>query len=191
MQSVNSVIKRPMSEWSSWIQWIGATGMGLFASLATGQIVGFAFSKRLPAFQLLFAAFILAIVTWAIVSLLVGAIFWVATYLWNSEWSDTTLGRAGLGILLGTMLIFFAGLVWRLRINDGRRWASAGAILPWAIISVTSAGAFHWFSTTDTWNYQVPEYFWSCVFLSTAIGIILGSCAGGMIHHQTRHLRRF
>jgi predicted MFS family arabinose efflux permease len=87
------------------------------------------------------------------------------------------------------MLAFLSLLVWRLRIKDGRRWATAGAIIPWAVVSSTSAGAFHWFTTTDTWNYQVPEYFWSCVFLSMAIGIILGSCAGGMIHHQTLHLR--
>lgn len=169
--------------------WCGATGMGLFASLTTGQIVAFAFSRRLPTFQILFASFILAIVTWAIVSLLAGSVFWMGSYLWTSEWSDSTFGRSALGVLLGVMLMVLSLLIWRLRIRDGRRWATAGAVIPWAIVSATSAGAFNWFSTTDTLNYQVPEYFWGCVFMSMAIGIILGSCAGGMIHHQTKHLR--
>jgi hypothetical protein len=178
-----------MTDSISWMPWVGATGMGLFSSLTTGQIVGFAFSRKLPTFQLLFASFILAIGTWGTVSLLVGAVFWMGTYLWMSEWSDSSFGWAALGLLLGVMLLFLSLLIWRLRIADGRRWATAGAVVPWAVVSATSAGAFHWFSTTDTLNYQVPEYFWGCVFMSMAIGIILGSCAGGMIHHQTKHLR--
>jgi hypothetical protein len=178
-----------MVDLSRWMPWFETVGMGLFSSLTTGQIVGFAFSRRLPTFKLLFASFILAIVTWAIISLVVGSFFWMATYLCTSEWADTTFGRAGLGVLLGLMVCFLTLLIWRLRIADGRRWATAGAVIPWAVVSGTSAGSFHWFSTTDTLNYQVPEYFWGCVFMSMAIGIILGSCAGGMIHHQTKHLR--
>jgi hypothetical protein len=178
-----------MTDLSNWMPWVGVTGMGLFASLTTGQVVGFAFSRKLPTFKLLSASFILAVMSWAIVSLQVGAVFWIGTYLWNSEWSDTTFGRAALGLLLGIQSFFLVLLIWRLRIADGRRWSTAGATIPWAIASLTSAGSYHWFSTTDTLNYRVPEYFWTCAFFSMAIGIILGSCAGGMIHHQTKHLR--
>ena len=176
-------------DWTGWIPWIGAVVMGLFAALSAGQVVGYALSRKLPTYQLLFSSFLLAIITWAISSILVGLALQLALYLWI-DWSENSFGRSGLGLvlgLLGTMLIL---LIWRLRkSSDGRRWATAGSLIPWAIVAGVSAFSFHLFLTTDSWNYTVPEYFWSCVFLSMAIGIIVGSCAGGMIYHQTRHLR--
>ena len=162
--------------------------MGLFSALSAGQVVGYALSRKLPTYQLLLSSFILATITWAIASIVVGFALQLALYLWT-DWSEDSFGRSGLGVVLGLLGMVLILLIWRLRKSDGRRWATAGSLIPWATVSGVSAFSYQWFLTTDTWNYTVPEHFWSCVFLSMAIGIIVGSCAGGMIYHQTRYLR--
>jgi hypothetical protein len=165
-----------------------AIAMGLISSLTTGWVVAYTFRHRLPTFQLLFASFLLAIGTWAVMSIVAGSMLHVLVNL------STELSSGGLVILgfclMGMMILAIVlALVWQMRNRGIRRWAMVGALIPWAIVSVLAIGANVVFLTTDVFDQQVPEFFMACVHFAMAIGIIVGACAGGMIHHQTRHLR--
>ncbi len=166
----------------------GAIGMGLISSLATGWVVAYTFRHRLPTFQLLFASFLLAIGTWVVMSIVAGSMlqlmFNLSTELSSGGW--VVLGFSLLVILLVAIVLT---LVWQMRHRGIRRWAMVGALIPWAMVSVLAIGANVVFLTTDVFDRQVPEFFMACVHFAMAIGIIVGACAGGMIHHQTRHLR--
>ncbi len=166
----------------------GAIVMGFVSSLTTGWMVAYTFRHRLPTFQLLFASFLLSAGTWAVMSVITGALLQMLFNLYV-ELSSGGLVLAGfvvISVILTAMVLY---LLWQMRHRGIRRWAISGALIPWAIVSILAIVANVCFLTTDWFDGQVPEFFIACVHFSMAIGIIIGSCAGGMIYHQTRHLR--
>ncbi len=177
-----------MPEITDLVELGGAIIMGFISSLATGWMVSYTFRHRLPTFQLLFASFLLAVVTWAVMSIVTGAMLQMllnlSVELSASGW--VMLGFVGIAMVLLTIVL---ALLWQMRHRGVRRWAMVGALIPWVIISGLAIGANVLFLTMDWFDRQVPEFFLACVHFSMAIGMIVGACAGGMIYHQTRHLR--
>jgi hypothetical protein len=166
----------------------GAIVMGFIASLTTGWMVAYTFRHRLPTFQLLFASFLLAAGTWAVISVITGALLQMLfnLYVELSAGGWVWVGFLFIAMILGVTVLY---LGWQMRHRGLRRWAMSGALIPWAIVSILAIGANVLFLTTDIFDRQVPDFFIACVHFSMAIGIIVGACAGGMIYHQTRHLR--
>jgi hypothetical protein len=166
----------------------GAIVMGFVSSLTTGWMVAYTFRHRLPTFQLLFASFLLSAGTWAVMSVITGTLLQMLFNLYL-ELASGGLVFAGFLVITVMLIVIMLYLLWQMRHRGIRRWAISGALIPWAIVSTLAIGANVLFLTTDIFDRQVPDFFIACVHFSMAIGIIVGSCAGGMIYHQTRHLR--
>jgi hypothetical protein len=177
-----------MPEMTDLVELGGAIVMGFISSLATGWMVAYTFRHRLPTFQLLFASFLLAVGTWAVVSIVAGAMLQMLLHLFV-ELSSGGWVMLGFGGMVGMLLAIVLALLWQMRHRGVRRWAMVGALIPWLIVSGLAIGANVLFLTMDWFDRQVPEFFLACVHFSMAIGMIVGACAGGMIYHQTRHLR--
>ena len=167
-------------------------GIGFIASLATGLAVAFAFCRKLPTYQLLFSSFVVAIVTWAITSILIAPLLFLLRESWVNRWGE--ISEQGLTLtafmVIASLLVTIVGLLlWQMRDRGIRRWAVGGAVIPWGIVSLLGLIANVYFLKTDAFDQMVPEFFTACVATSMSMGIIVGSCAGGMIYHQTRYLR--
>lgn len=167
-------------------------GIGFVSSLTTGLTVAFAFCRKLPTYQLLSSSFVMAFVTWSITSILIAPLFLLLRSFWNNQWGE--MSESGLSLIafmgIAGLLITIVGLLlWQVRDHGVRRWAVGGAVIPWGVVSLLGLIANVYFLKTDTFDRMVPEFFTACVAASMSIGIIVGSCAGGMIYHQTRYLR--
>ena len=167
-------------------------GIGFVSSLATGLAVAFAFCRKLPTYQLLFSSFVMAVVTWAITSIFIAPLLFLLRDSWKNRWgefSETGLSLAAFIGIAGLLITIVGLLLWQMRDRGIRRWAVSGAIIPWGVVSLLGLIANVYFLKTDTFDRMVPEFFTACVAASMSMGIIVGSCAGGMIYHQTRYLR--
>jgi hypothetical protein len=162
---------------------VGAIVIGGVASLATGFIVGNLLARPLPTYQLMVQSFFGSLLTWLITALLTGSL--VSLWL-NTEASIATpIAACCLGLIVGTIL-------WLCRRRPERRWAVISALVPWGIVSIGSAIAYFYFQAQpDRGSEKIPALFWSCIFYSMALSTIFGACLGGLIFHQTRHLRQF
>ena len=171
-------------------------GIGFVSSLATGLTVASAFCRKLPTYRLLFSSFIVAVVTWAITSSLIAPLLLLLRDSWRNRWgeiyengSENGLALTGFMGIASLLLTIVCLLLWQMRDHGIKRWAVGGAVIPWGIVSLLGLIANVYFLKTDTFDRMVPEFFTACVAASMSMGIIVGSCAGGMIYHQTRYLR--
>lgn len=177
-----------MSNLSELIQLLGAIGSGFVAAMTTGFTVAYTFTRKLPTYQLMLASFVVAAITWGITSLLMGS-FLAGFFYVLLDWIGNPIAIFALGCLTGILFAIVGTLLIQLRDRGVRLWAVLGAGIPWGVISLLSSGAYFWFMNTDTWDRQLPEFFFSIIYFAMAIGIILGSCVGSTIYHQTRHWR--
>ncbi len=167
-------------------------GIGFVSSLATGLAVAFAFCRKLPTYQLLFSSFVMAVVTWAITSIFIAPLLILLRDSWvnrSGEISESGLSLMAFIGIAGLLTTIVGLLLWQMRDRGIRRWAVSGAIIPWGVVSLLGLIANLYFLKTDAFDQMVPEFFTACVAASMSMSIIVGSCAGGMIYHQTRYLR--
>lgn len=161
--------------------------MGLLASLMTGVVVGFAVSQPLRTYQLMLVTFLSALTAWLSTALLTGGLMVVGL-----EWLTfqiMPLSGLAVGGLLGSMTYIW---IRSQRRRSAHRWAIVGSLAAWLFVAIASGLAYHHFKTIGAPGDRdsvLPTGFWSCISYSMALSSIFGACSGGLIFHQTRHLR--
>ncbi|MEB3295353.1 MAG: hypothetical protein VKJ24_19540 [Synechococcales bacterium] len=160
---------------------VGAIVIGLVASLSTGLMVGTILARPLPTYHLMVQSFIGSLLTWLITALLTAGLV--------KLWLDAEAGIAT-PIAIACLVSMVGILLWQCRRLPERRWGVISALIPWLIVSSGSAIAyFHFQNQSASGSEKIPALFWSCIFYSMALSTLFGACLGGLIFHQTRHLR--
>jgi hypothetical protein len=160
---------------------------GLFASLATGSIVGVIISTPLRTYQIMMSMFF------------GGAITWIA-----SSFVSSAMARLLLEVLIRNQFLLFGILatvgtigslfvLTRLHQNHrGLRWAMLGSLSAWLTVAIGTVTAYGHFLQVPAGMADefLPRGFWPCIMFSMAISTILGACLGGMVFRQRQIWRQ-
>ncbi|OUC14497.1 MAG: hypothetical protein B0A82_11640 [Alkalinema sp. CACIAM 70d] len=157
------------------------------ASLVTGLVVGLLVSQPLRTYQLMLVTFLGALSTWLTTALFTGWLLFFAL-----EWVIAQILPLSVVLILGLLATFISIGGRSPRRQIAQQWSMLGSFSAWLLVAIASLLAYHHFKTS--WQPSdresvLPTGFWACISYSMALSSIFGACSGGLVFHQTRHLR--